>query len=108
MPNIYVVNAKDNVATALSDLAAGPAECIGAASGGSVTSLQPVQNGHKIALRDIAAGDIIVKYGAAIGQAIQNIRAGEWVHVHNMRSRFDERSSQIDPNTGIAMDTRYE
>lgn len=48
--------------------------------------------GHKIALRDIAAGARIVKYGEEIGVASREIRKGEYVHIHNldsMRGRGD-------------------
>jgi len=40
--------------------------------------------GHKIALCDIPAGETIIKYGEAIGQAKVPIKRGEWVHTHNM------------------------
>ena len=44
--------------------------------------------GHKIAARDIAAGEKIIKYGAPIGSATRAIRAGEHVHVHNIKSDY--------------------
>lgn len=40
--------------------------------------------GHKIALRNIAKGDPVVKYGFPIGRATQDIAEGEWVHSHNL------------------------
>lgn len=40
--------------------------------------------GHKIALRNIAKGEPVVKYGFPIGRATQNIAEGEWVHSHNL------------------------
>lgn len=57
-----------------------------------VTVIGTVPYGHKIALRDIAPGEQITKYGEEIGVATQPIRAGEYVHVHNldsMRGRGD-------------------
>lgn len=39
--------------------------------------------GHKVALRPIAEGDAVVKYGVAIGIATAPIAAGDHVHVHN-------------------------
>jgi len=50
----------------------------------SVTQAIPV--GHKIALQDIAAGAAVIKYGVPIGTATGDIRAGEHVHIHNLRS----------------------
>lgn len=42
--------------------------------------------GHKIAVTDIRAGQPIVKYGEEIGVATQNIRQGDYVHIHNLNS----------------------
>ncbi|HCU07875.1 MAG TPA: D-galactarate dehydratase [Clostridiales bacterium] len=42
--------------------------------------------GHKIALKDIAQGESIFKYGEVIGQATQPIGPGQHVHVHNVAS----------------------
>ncbi|MCY4083062.1 MAG: UxaA family hydrolase [Caldilineaceae bacterium] len=44
--------------------------------------------GHKIAARNITAGEKIVKYGAPIGSATRDIRAGEHVHLHNIKSDY--------------------
>ena len=46
----------------------------------------PIPLGHKVALRDIAAGALVHKYGSAIGKAARPIRSGEHVHVHNLAS----------------------
>lgn len=46
--------------------------------------------GHKYALRNIKAGEYIIKYGEIIGRATQDIQEGEWVHTHNVRSHLDE------------------
>ena len=43
-----------------------------------------VPYGHKIALRDIAPGEHIMKYGECIGAASHPISKGEYVHVHNL------------------------
>ena len=40
--------------------------------------------GHKIALRNIAKGEPVVKYGFPIGRATQDIAEGEWVHSNNL------------------------
>ena len=68
---LTIINEKDNVGVCL---------------GGNET----VPAGHKQALRDIAEGDFVIKYGQIIGRATQNIKAGEWVHTHNVRSHLDE------------------
>ncbi len=43
--------------------------------------------GHKVAIRDIATGDTIVKYGVDIGRAVAAIGAGEHLHVHNVKTK---------------------
>lgn len=47
-------------------------------------ALCDVPAGHKIAVSNIAAGSNIIKYGKTIGRASEDIRAGEWVHCHNV------------------------
>ena len=43
--------------------------------------------GHKIALADFKVGDTIIKYGCDIGKVVQPIKAGEHVHVHNLKTK---------------------
>ena len=43
--------------------------------------------GHKLAIRDIGKGDTIVKYGVDIGRAVADIRPGEHLHVHNVKTK---------------------
>jgi altronate dehydratase len=46
---------------------------------------------HKVALKRIATGEAVVKYGAPIAFATRDIEEGEWVHEHNARSYFVEK-----------------
>ena len=48
----------------------------------------PIALGHKIATRTIAKGEKIIKFNLFIGSATQDIKAGEHVHLHNMKSDF--------------------
>ena len=48
---------------------------------------QDIPFGHKIALRPIAKGEDIIKYGECIGIATQDIAEGDYVHVHNLESK---------------------
>ncbi len=48
--------------------------------------LEDVPLGHKIALKDIKSGETIFEYGEKIGIATRNIKQGEHVHVHNIKS----------------------
>lgn len=102
----YQVYGGDNVATALGDLTAGPAQIRGGV-GMNLEVRQAVPVGHKIALTRIPEGADVVKYGIRIGIATTDIEPGSWVHLHNMRSAYDERSSHLDVVTGAPTDTEY-
>ena len=45
-------------------------------------------DGHKYALKDIAVGENIIKYGMPIGKATQTIKKGEHVHTHNVTTNL--------------------
>lgn len=74
--------ADDDVAVALEELS--PGATAAAADGASVTALSGIPRGHKVALRDLAAGTLVRKYGHVIGVTTAPIRAGEHVHVQNL------------------------
>ncbi|MBR2622909.1 MAG: altronate dehydratase [Clostridia bacterium] len=71
MTKDVIINEKDNV-------------------GISLDGKEGIPAGHKFALKDIAQGEYVVKYGEIIGRATQNIAKGEWVHTHNVKSHLDE------------------
>lgn len=104
----FQIDLRDNVATALEELSPGPVRLLGDTSAPSAEVAEKIPKGHKLALRDIAAGEDILKYGVVIGRATADIPAGSWVHLHVMRSNYDERSSHLDAVTGAPKDTRYE
>jgi altronate dehydratase small subunit len=92
---IVVIDLSDNVATATSDLAKGEVVEISLKSDdiGSVELSQPIPFCHKLALRNIAEGEYVLKYGEPIGRATTGIQCGEHVHTHNMRSLAGEGES---------------
>jgi altronate dehydratase len=73
----------------------------------TIQALSEIPKGHKIALRRIEEGRPVIKYGVEIGIATRTIEPGEWVHLHNCRSRYDERSSTLDVISGAPTDTPY-
>ena len=95
-----LLNVNDNVATVLTDLRKG--EPVNASLDDlsiDVVLQEDVEFGHKYALKDIAQGSDVLKYGLPIGKALVDIRAGEWVHVHNCRSeRFGFRREKYGLN----------
>ena len=80
---IIRINALDNVAVALENLEAG---CEISAEDFSLVTKEAVPAGHKVALKDIASGEKVIKYGNAIGVATMEIKAGSHVHTHNMKT----------------------
>ena len=53
-----------------------------------IVATHTIPLGHKVAARDIAAGEKIIKYGAPIGSATRAIASGEHVHTHNVQSDY--------------------
>lgn len=81
-----VLDQKDNVAIALSDLIAGET-CGVAEDGGNkyeVAVLENIPFGHKFALCDMEKDAPVYKYGEEIGKMKVHIKKGNWIHVHNM------------------------
>jgi altronate hydrolase len=76
-----LLNPSDTVAIARVALAEGQRVAAGERH---VIALQPVPAGHKIALQEIRRGDDVIRYGCSIGRALEAIRAGEYVHTHNL------------------------
>jgi altronate dehydratase small subunit len=104
----FRIHAADNVATLLGEAEAGDHVIVrGDGEVVEVTAAQSVAAGHKIALRAVAEGERITKYGFSIGEATRSIAAGEWVHLHNCRSMHDAASSELDVESGARNETRY-
>jgi hypothetical protein len=108
MKRCFLIHPGDNVATLIEDADREPVQVVGAPDGATVAVAEAISLGHKVALAGIAPDGEIVKYGVVIGLATKPIAPGEWVHLHNCRSKLDERSSGLDPHTGATKDTAYE
>lgn len=104
----FQIDQKDNVATALTPIHPGEVTLRGDGNLSRIQAIEEIPQGHKIALQRIEEGELISKYGVPIGCAIETIPAGSWVHLHVMRSLYDERSSHLDAITGAPKDIRYE
>ncbi|HLH64851.1 MAG TPA: UxaA family hydrolase [Solirubrobacteraceae bacterium] len=82
---VLILDQADNVAVALTDLPRG--EVVATSGDGVVVAtVEPIQAAHKLAIRPIAAGEAVIKYGEAIGLAHAAIAAGAHVHIHNVSS----------------------
>ena len=81
------LHADDNICVATRNLEAGDEVCAGAHT---VRLVEPVRLGHKIAVRAIASGQRVLKFGQTIGFATGRIEPGQWVHTHNLAAgQFD-------------------
>lgn len=86
MNQFIILNPADTVAVALQDI---PVGTVLKTPQGTVTTLEEVKRGHKVALKDFAVGDNVTKYGFPIGHATETIAAGAWVHTHNLKTNLD-------------------
>jgi len=53
----------------------------------TVKALQDIPIGHKVALKDMAPGDTVIKYGIDMGKVVAPIQAGQHAHVHNIKTK---------------------
>jgi altronate dehydratase small subunit len=84
-PRLLLLSPDDNVCAATGALAAGEEICFG----DDVLRLSDdVPVGHKVAVRAIAVGEKVLKWGASIGSASRPIAAGDHVHSHNLASDY--------------------
>lgn len=83
MKDFIKINEKDNVVVALENIEAGRVLQ-------GVRALQEIPAGHKMASAPIKAGEKVIKYGYPIGLAKEDIKAGEWVHVHNLKTALGD------------------
>ena len=53
----------------------------------NVQALQDIPIGHKVALRDMAVGDTVWKYGIDMGKVVAAVKTGQHAHVHNIKTK---------------------
>lgn len=75
------LHATDNVAVARVPIPAGAPLRI---HGVELTAVDAIPAGHKVALRDIAPGEMVIRYGQAIGRARIPVAPGQHIHTHNL------------------------
>ena len=95
MTRVIHISEADNVAVALEPIGKGEELNV---DGVKVTAVEPIPQGHKIALRDIKKGENIIKYGFPIGRATKPAPCGSWMHTHNVRTNLEgETAYRYDP-----------
>ena len=84
-PRLLRLHDADNVLTVIALLNEGEMIVV---NNESVRLRAALPIGHKVAARQIDAGEKVIKYGAPIGSATQSIATGEHVHTHNLKSDY--------------------
>jgi len=82
---LLLLSEKDNVCVAAAAIEAGEHVLF---NGKPIEVLNRLPMGHKMAMRPIAEGEAVIKYGASIGSATRAIAVGEHVHTHNLKSNY--------------------
>jgi altronate hydrolase len=85
---------------AISRAAVPPGADLTLPGGERLTLTHGIPAGHKVALRDLAAGTLVRKYGHVIGVATTDILAGDHVHVHNLA--MPDGASALASGAGVA------
>lgn len=83
MKRLLLIHGDDTVAVTATALEPGAQVEV---EGRPLTVLNAIPAGHKVALRDHAVGEALIKYGWPIGHASVAIARGEHVHVHNLQT----------------------
>lgn len=99
--NALMMDPRDNVVTCVQEVTAGG--MVVWQDGEAVKTLvaaEEIPYCHKVALRDFAEGDEVVKYGELIGKTVEPISKGHWVSDRNIVSVPRDYDSELVPEEG--------
>ena len=96
MPQAIHISPIDNVVVALHPIAKGTLVEV---DGLSVTALEDIPQGHKMAVKPIKNGENVIKYGFPIGHATADAAPGSWMHTHNVHT-VRRGGVQLQPRPG--------
>ncbi len=99
------INKDDNVAVALKPLDKGTVLNFGDLS---VTLTEDVPQGHKVAIKPIAKGGDVIKYGFRIGHIQEDVEPGTWVHTHNLKTALGDLNTYTYQPTGVDVEPTEE
>ena len=85
MPIAIKINPKDNVVVALHPIAKGTAVPV---DNTTITAVEDIPQGHKMAIAPIKEGENVIKYGFPIGHATADAVPGTWMHTHNIHTNL--------------------
>lgn len=91
IPQLLVHDPKDNVGVVVVENLKAGTDMLGVITADNssfhLLARADVPIGHKVALRDLKAGDTATKYGEDVGKIIADVKMGEHVHTHNMKTK---------------------
>lgn len=87
MGRFLQINPDDNVIVALDPISKGDEVRINDKL--TVVAEDDVPAGHKMAIKDIAEGSNVIKYGYAIGHTTEEIKKGRWLHTHDVKTNLE-------------------
>ena len=93
MTNAILLDGRDNVVTCTGNAQSG--EAINIIGGGEIICNEDIPAWHKVAIKPIARGEKIFKYGEIIGEASENIAQGSWVSHKNIFSVPRDYASEL-------------
>ena len=85
MTEYIQINPADNVAVALHPLSKGTVIEV---NGNSIELMEDIPAGHKIALKDFAEGDMVIKYGFPISHAVKEVRKGHLLNEKTVKTNL--------------------
>jgi len=89
---VLKVHPEDSVAVAIRPLSQGEVVEV---AGLQIAVATDIPAGHKFALKAIAKGEKVIKYGAPIGYAVTDIACGEHVHAANIKTTLSESAEYV-------------
>ena len=97
-PKLFFLNEKDNVGITFTELNTGTSVAAGQTD---ITVVSNIPKGHKVAVKEIGKDEAVLKYGAVIGYALSDIKVGEHVHVHNIKTGLSGQTEyRYEPEIG--------
>ena len=90
MTEYIQINPADNVAVALHPLSKGTVIEV---NGNSIELMEDIPAGHKIALKDFAEGDMVIKYGFPISHAVKEVRKGHLLNEKTVKTNLSGLST---------------
>ena len=91
IPQFLVHSPKDNVGVVVVEGLKSGTDMMGVVTETDTTTRVMARNdipiGHKVALKDLKKGDTVIKYGEDVGRIVADVKIGEHVHTHNLRTK---------------------